>query len=469
MPSPHTPLLSRLVLSSLCLAAPTLGAAADRPNIVFLLADDLGFGDLSVQGSESIRTPNLDRLAAEGIRFGQFYVNAPICSASRTSLLTGQYPQRWRITSAITYRRENLERGMADFLPETAPSLPRQLQMAGYATGHFGKWHLGGGRDVGEAPWVERYGFDEALTQFEGLGDRILPVFSRPMRPRWGDENRHPLGVESAKLGQGSIEYVPRPEMTSRWVARTLDFITKAQQENKPFYVNLWLDDPHTPLEASAARMAQGDHSVAARYQAVVEELDRDLGRVIDFIRADPTLRQNTLIIFASDNGPERGVGSTGGLRGEKTNLYEGGIRVPLIIWAPGLIDAARHGSTDANSLILGMDFLPTILSLAQAGTHEEKIDGIDLQGVWLGTPSRLERTVCWTRPPDHPGKNGEMPDAAIRRGDWKLLVHDSGAPDELYNLAADPAETTNLAAQHPDLVRELRALLSAWRQDVGP
>jgi uncharacterized sulfatase len=231
--------------------------------------------------------------------------------------------------------------------------------------------------------------------------------------------------------------------------------------------VNVWPDDPHTPVEPSPAR--RGDGSNATAYRAVVEELDRDLGALIDFIRADAALRENTLIVFASDNGPEEGFGSTGGFRGAKTNLYEGGIRVPLIVWGPGLIPGNAAGTTDAQSVILGMDFAPTLLALAGVSAGHPDFDGQDLSQAWLGRPVTAPRTVVWTRPPDQPGRNHEMPDVAVRRADWKLLLYDDGRPPELYDLAADSREAKNRAGQRPEIVSELRMAVGAWRSKVLP
>lgn len=454
-----------VALFCLTLGCVIAATTAPRPNVIFLLADDLGYGDLSVQGSRDIRTPQLDRLAAEGVRLENFYANSPICSASRASFATGQYPQRWRITSYLAYRKDNRERGMADFLDLRAPSLARILQDAGYATGHFGKWHLGGQRDVGEAPLITEYGFDRSLTQFEGLGDRLLPVFSKPMRPRWGEERRHPLGVESAGLGRGRTEFVPRAEATRRWVDATIAFIKEAQAARKPFYVNVWPDDPHTPVEPSPA--ARGDGSPAALYRGVVEEMDRDLGRLIDFVRHDPALRENTVIVFASDNGPEAGCGSTGGLRGAKNNLYEGGVRVPFIVWGRPAVPKAASGRVDRGTVMLGMDFAPSVLAWAGVAPNRATVfDGIDQTAALRGEGREAQsRSVFWLRPPDHPGPKGENPDATLRRGRWKLLWHDQTGEPELYDLVDDPGESRNLAATQRKLVDELAAELKSWRQ----
>lgn len=204
--------------------------AAPRPNFVMILIDDMGYGDLSCYGGEPQVTPNIDRLASEGVRFSQFYVGGPICSPSRTALTTGQHPARWRITSFLAARAQNEKRGMAQWLDPKAPTLARFLQASGYATGHFGKWHMGGQRDVGEAPLITEYGFDESLTQFEGLGDRILPLcdsFDGSV-PR-----RHALGSDD--LGRGNIEWMDRSKITTAFVDRTIQFIKKAEAQNKPF------------------------------------------------------------------------------------------------------------------------------------------------------------------------------------------------------------------------------------------
>lgn len=181
------------------IAALAASAIAAPPNFVVVFIDDMGFGDLGCFGSDAA-TPNIDRLASEGLRFTQFYVTSPICSPSRCALTTGQYPQRWRITSYLDNRNANARRGMADWLDPAAPSLPRILKAAGYTTGHFGKWHLGGQRDVGDAPSISAYGFDESLTNFEGLGPRLLGLCdAHDGRP----PSRHALG--SDRLGRGPI------------------------------------------------------------------------------------------------------------------------------------------------------------------------------------------------------------------------------------------------------------------------
>jgi arylsulfatase A-like enzyme len=457
--------LIRWLLLALLLWA-TRGESATRPNIIFVLVDDMGYGDLSVYGNAGIQTPHLARLAAEGIAFEQFYASAPICSPSRTAFTTGQYPQRWRITSFLSDRAANTRRQMADFLDPAAPTLARFLNQAGYATGHFGKWHLGGQRNVDDAPLLSEYGFDASLTQFEGLGDRILPEFSRPMELQWKD-GRHPLGVASARLGRGEATFVPRASATSRWAERAMDFIKRAGAAKKPFYVNVWPDDPHTPVEPSAA--LRGDYSARSRYLGVVRELDRDLGVLFDFVRNDPVLRDNTVIIFASDNGPEEGYGSAGGLRGSKGELYEGGIREPFIVWGPGLIDSAAHGSRNHGTVLVGHDLAPTLLAIAGVSpANLPRWDGLDMSAALLGrkVPPRPQ-AIFWARPPDRPGVKIKLPDLAVREGPWKLLCAEDGGARELFDLNADPGETINRATTETALADRLAQLVTTWYASV--
>ena len=182
-----------------CVNAKPLVAQTEKTNFIVVLIDDMGWSDLSCFGNQAVETENIDRLAKEGIRFTNFYVNAPICSPSRTALTTGQYPQRWRITSFLNDRKDNVRRGMANWLEPSAPTLARSLQGAGYATGHFGKWHMGGQRDVGEAPLIAEYGFDASLTNFEGLGPRLLPLCNAhdgkpPKKHALGSDNLGQIG-----------------------------------------------------------------------------------------------------------------------------------------------------------------------------------------------------------------------------------------------------------------------------------
>ncbi|NLF71696.1 MAG: sulfatase-like hydrolase/transferase [Candidatus Anammoximicrobium sp.] len=455
------------------LALPLLFAsvahAAERPNIVMVFIDDMGWGDFSCFGNRDAQTPNVDRLAAEGVRFSQFYVNAPICSPSRCALTTGQYPQRWRIASYLAHRAENERRGVANWLDPQAPTLARILHGHGYATGHFGKWHLGGQRDVEDAPPISAYGFDETLTNFEGMGAKLLPLTLKP-----GDTQPGRIWTDAEMLG-GPVVWMQRCEITSGFVGAAMAFIERTVQAGKPFYVNLWPDDVHSPYWPPVAKW--GDGSKRRLYLSVLEEMDRQFGRLFDHIRNTPALRDNTLILVCSDNGPDVGAGSAGTLRGTKATLYEGGTRSPLVVWGPGLIARDKAGTHNETSVFAAIDLVPSLLAIVGVAPRPEvTFDGENLAPVLRGesTASRAA-PLFWRRPPDRKFAYGAgpLPDLSVREGDWKLLCEYNGSQPELYNLADDPGETTNVAGQHPDVVRRLAEALLAWNKtmpaDHGP
>ena len=449
-----------LALGLLALGSTVHAATPARPNILFLLIDDMGYADLSCYGNTAVHTDNIDRLAREGIRFTQYYVAAPICSASRTALLTGQFPARWRMTSYLAHRQLNARRGMAQWLDPQAPSLARELQHAGYATGHFGKWHMGGQRDVGEAPLIVEYGYDATLTQFEGLGDRILPLLDA-----FDGQPAKKYALGSDTLGRGNITWMDRSRVTTAFAGRALEFIKRAEIEGKPFYVDLWPDDVHSPFFPPKA--LRGDGSKKTLYNGVVQATDDQVAEVLDYLRASPKLRDNTIVIVASDNGPEPGAGSAGGFRGFKGNLYEGGVREPFIVWAPGLMAAEARGTTNDRSVLVAVDVLPSVLRLAGVDSPvAAQSDGIDASGTLLGR-ERAVRTkpLFWSRPPDRPGPpRARFPDLAMRDGDWKFLMRADGAEPQLYDLAKDPGEKKNLAASEEGRVAQMKRALDAWR-----
>lgn len=454
-------------LASTLIAFSLLGPAAraaERPNFVFVFIDDMGHADLGCFGGTSARTPAVDQLAAEGIRFTQFYVNAPICSPSRVAVTTGQYPNRWGITSYLATRQEDRRRGLADWLDPRAPSLGRFLSQAGYHTAHVGKWHMGGQRDVGDAPPITDYGFATSLTNFEGLGERLLPIFEPQILGKAPD---HGPTRMSAELG-GPIHWVKRHEVSAGFVDRAIEEIKIARGKGRPFYINLWPDDVHSPVQAPPGN--RGDGSPKDHYRGVLEELDRQLGRLFAFIRSQPQLRDNTIVLLASDNGPERGLGSSGDLRGSKGMLYEGGVRSPLIVWSAGIAEATR-GTKNERTVVAGMDLPPSLLALADVPARpRSEFDGLDMSDALVGrsAPQRTE-PVMWVRPPDRPGPDKNWPDLAIREGDWKLLTFRDGTRSELYDLAHDPNETKNLAADHPDLARRLTDRVIAWDKSIRP
>lgn len=451
-----------IIASLVCCLTQTASAAETQPNVILVFIDDMGWGDFSCFGNEAVKTENIDRLATEGIRFEQFYVNSPICSPSRVAISTGQYPTRWKITSYLAHRDLNNQRGIAQWLDPAAPMLARHLHDAGYATGHFGKWHMGGQRDVGEAPLITEYGFDESLTNFEGLGDRVLAICdSHDGKPT----RRHTLGSDN--LGRGEITYVDRAVVTESFTSAALEFIKKSEADEKPFYVNVWPDDVHSPFFPPAAR--RGDGSKRKLYHGVLDTMDEQLGVLFDYVRNNDKLRDNTLILVCSDNGPEQGAGSAGPFRGFKTHLYEGGIRSSLIAWGPGLIDQSAAGTVNNESFLTAIDLVPSVLSIT--GTESKtKFDGQSMPETLLGKSKKSRNDPAFfRRPPDRDAYYGDndLPDLAMREGDWKLLCEYDGSEVELYDLSRDRSETANVAEKHAAIAKEMSERLVAWNNEM--
>jgi arylsulfatase A-like enzyme len=439
---------------------------AAPPNVVFVLIDDLGYGDLSAYGNPDLQTPNIDAVAEQGTRFTQFYVASPVCSPSRAGFNTGQVPGRSRIHGHFAERAANTAREMPDFLPLAAPSLARQLKAAGYATAHFGKWHLGGGRDVGDAPWPTEYGFDESFTSSEGLGDRVLTE---------GDD----LAEASAALGQGEIVWALQREKTRIYVDKAVDFMTRHQADR--FLLHVWLNEVHDPFDPIPELMEKyGEFSAnkyVQQYLATIDSMDQELGRLMMAID-NLGLADDTLVVIASDNGPtawpryyDEGVappGSTDGLRGRKWSLYEGGIRGPLIVRWPGKVPAGKVNDT---TVLHAADYLPTIVAIANAALPDSPLDGEDVSDVLFGADRARTSPLFWEY--GHfatlmPGLAvDQSPALAVRDGDWKLLMGWDGTGAELYGLQDDRAESENVAPAHPDVVQQLTQELAAWRDSI--
>jgi uncharacterized sulfatase len=438
-------------------------ADAASPNIIHVLIDDMGYSDLGCYGNADVKTPHIDRLASEGLKFKNFYTNSPICSPSRTAWTTGQYPARHRILSFLAKREENEKRGMPNWLDPDVWTVADGLKGAGYATGHFGKWHMGGQRDVSEAPLISEYGFDKSLTNFEGLGDRVLPLNNAfdgtaPKRYSLGSEN----------LGHGEITWLDRDKVTGAFVSGAVAFIDHAKAANKPFFLNLWPDDVHSPFFPSEAK--SNLKMKRKRYLAVAEDMDRQFGVLFDKIRKDETLRKNTIIILTSDNGPEPGAGSAEPYRGTKGQLYEGGIREPLIVWAPGLMKPTAVGKVNSTSWLTSLDVARSVLSIAGVKVAEEKkLDGEDLSQTLLGAEEQSRKApLIWVRPPDRPGPaDAPWPDLAIREGKWKLLTMADGSATELYDLSEDPTEMRNVADSNAEVVGRLRKQAVGWFEET--
>ena len=447
----------------------TLIAQQDqRPNIVMVFIDDMGWGDLGCYGNPDIKTPNIDALAAGGIRFEQFYVASPICSPSRVAVTTGQFPARHKINSYLNSRARNAARGMVDFLDPAVPAIARTFQSAGYATAHFGKWHMGGGRDVDDAPLPQSYGFSESLVSFEGLGDRILQA------------QNHGLSAQSAKLGHGRITYVEKHKNTETYVNRSIDFIRRNQET--PFYLHLWLNDVHDPFKPTQLQLERfkqySDNKYLQQYYAVMDEMDRQLGRLFDHITASG-LSEQTIIVVCADNGPTAWArykregfdapGWTGGLRGRKWSLYEGGIREPLIVSWPNKI---KPGQVDKTSLVNAVDFFPTFCQLAGIKPPDVDWDGIDFSPALLEKPLQRQKPMYWEygRNPSYlrPAEPSDRsPVLAVRDGAWKLLMNADGTGVELYNLNQSIDESANLIDVHADVADRLYKDLMAWKNSL--
>lgn len=452
-------LMTLLLISCSNKIVPVAGSGLqEEPNIIFVFLDDLGYGDLPLYGNSGVATPHIDKLAEEGLVFDQFYVNSPICSPSRVAVTTGQYPLRWNITSYLADSIRNINRGMDHHLDPKAPSLARIFQKEGYYTAHIGKWHLGGQRNVHGAPMITEFGFNTSLTSFEGLGDRLGWIFETH---QWDGSGRFPLSIQQENLGNGEVKWIKRYNETEIYVGRVLQEIEIAKSKDQPFYINLWTSDVHTPIEAPPA--LRGDGSISSQYYGMITNLDKQLGRLFDYVRNDSKLKDNTLIVFTSDNGPSAKIGSSGGLRGHKGNLYEGGIREPFIIWAPQKIKKSRKGKRNKNTVVLGMDLPPSLLSIAGIEIPKSvEFDGLDMKDVLLGESNRnREEAVMWVRPPERKGPT--VKDLAIREGKWKLLVDIKGEKPVLFDIEENPGETIDLAEQYPERTAMLKRKVMDW------
>jgi uncharacterized sulfatase len=238
----------------------------------------------------------------------------------------------------------------------------------------------------------------------------------------------------------------------------------QAERDGKPFYVNVWPDDVHSPFFPPAA--LRGDGSKAEIFQGVLANMDQQFGALFDYVRQSPTLSKNTVIVLLSDNGPEPGAGTAGGLRGSKGQLYEGGVREPLIVWAPGMIPAAKRGTANETSVLSSVDLVPSLLHVAGVpGEPGVGADGMDLADTLLGKAAGTRtKPLFWKRPPDRPGPpRNRLPDLAVREGNWKLLVMADGSGAQLYDLAADRAESHDVAAEHPEVTERLKKLVLDW------
>jgi arylsulfatase A-like enzyme len=441
----------RLLIAALAIAVvPALhpsAAAQERPNLVLIVADDLGHGDLGSYGAPDIRTPSLDRLAREGVRFTQFYANAPVCTPTRAALISGRYQQRVRLERPIETNAATPGTGLEIGLAATGRSLPQLLKNAGYATGLIGKWHLGFKPEF----QPNRHGFDYFWGFLAGYVDWYAHVRGDGQPDLWenGAAVRH-----KGYLGH---------ELTNRAVA----FVAK--HADRPFFLEVTYGAPHWPFQsphrASTAAIRNGsmlqypsDAKPPSRkdYAEIVEDLDAGVGRILDALAARG-LAEKTLVVFTSDNGGEW-LSRNAPFFHRKDTVWEGGIRVPAIARWPAGLPAGRT----VTQVGITMDLSATFIGLARGDAAGAGFEGIDLLPMMRGTAPDVERTLFWRVGPA-PGQA-----RAARSGDWKLVFDGTGAKQLLFDVTRDPGERDDLAARYPDRVRRLKESLDAWEKDVA-
>ncbi|MCY3870149.1 MAG: sulfatase-like hydrolase/transferase [Gemmatimonadetes bacterium] len=424
-----------------------------RPNIVFVFADDWGWGDLSCYGHPHARTPNLDRLAAQGTLFSQFYVCSGVCSPSRAAVMTGRFPAHWGIHGHFAQHEQNAARGMPNFLDPDAVTVTGLLQQSGYAVGHFGKWHLGSGAG---APAPYDYGIDESK----------INVGNGPL-----------LNFTDLQTGEG------RSRSTEVIIDETIGFIERNKDE--PFFVQAWLNDTHAILDPTEEQMEpykqftanglEDKHKGALRiYYSVVTNADRHIGRLMDKLD-ELNLSDNTIVIFSADNGPEdihirnathSGVGSSGPFRGRKRSLYEGGVRTPFIIRWPNGVSAGR---IDNDTPLCAVDLLPTFCNLAGVDIDGLVLNGEDMTDALRGRSVIRKKPLMWEWRFNIAGHClHKSPMLSVREGDWKLLLNPDRSRVELFNIPRDPMELNNRAEYMPERVAEMADRVLAW-QDTLP
>ncbi len=444
-------ILAAVLITSAVGCGPTEdGESTAPPNIVFVLIDDLGWADLPAYGHTFHETPNIDRLAAEGLRFVNAYAAAPVCSPTRASIQSGQYPARLGITDFIKGHWRPFERltvpiNRTQFLPSEITTVGEALRAQGYATGYFGKWHLGN-PDITPA----EQGYDE---HFYHAG--------------WGH-------FELAQKLFPAQDVAPEDYLTEVITERGLAFIE--DHRDRPFFLTLAHFAVHIPLEARQAliekytekeKPAEGINNPI--YAAMIEHVDLSVGRVLDKID-ELGMSENTVVVFYSDNGGlyERFdqadgviVTTNAPLRDEKGSLYEGGIREPLVVRWPGVV----AGGTTSGALATSVDLFPTFVDLA-GGTMptDQAFDGTSLEPVLRGAVPDAERALFFHYPHYH----HSVPAGAIRQGDFKLIEFFDDGHTELYNLSEDIGETRNLADDLPELSAMMQRQLAEWRAQVG-
>jgi arylsulfatase A len=443
-----------LGIGTVALNLPCLSLSASesprKPNIIFILADDLGWAELGCYGNTFNETPNLDKLAKHGMRFTDAYSAAPVCSPYRAALMTGQYPARIGITDYLRPNDKN-------HLSTKYVTIAEALSSAGYATGIVGKWHLTGyANDGAEEYPPAMHGFDETIVSENrgiGAGSYFHPYhFNREIRKRLPGK-----------------EY-----LVDRCNLEAVEFIER--HKDGPFFLYLSHYAVHTRLNGKPEIVAEfekkegsGKGPNAGRSNphlaAQLKSIDEGVGMIVKKLE-DLELSDKTILIFTGDNGGESRVTSNGPLRAGKSTLYEGGIRVPLIVCYPKIVPAGTTCRTPTSNI----DFYPTFCQLAtvQPGPKQH-IDGVSLVPLLKDPEAPLQRTALyWHYPLEKPHFLGGRSCGAVRKGDWKLIEYFDTGERELYNLADDINEKNNLASTNPEKAAELQKLLNTWRKKVG-
>ncbi len=430
--------LSKAFVILLICAARTIPCFSQQPNIIFIYADDWGYGDLSLHGHHTITTPNLDQLAAEGTEFLQFNVCNPVCSPSRTAIMTGQYPARHHVHQHFADHELNMDRDMPDWLDPTAHMLPRLFQENGYRTAHYGKWHLTNSGVI-DPPLPVTYGYDESRV-FNGSGPKVDV----------------PIGVS-----------------TGRCVDYCKDFINR--DRSKPFFINLWIHESHAAIDPPQDAIDAYAHveEPYRSYYACISYADRELGRLFQYLK-DEQLDSTTLVVFSSDNGPENpsddptrvtyySRGETAGLRGQKRSLFEGGVGLPFIVNWPGTVPAGKVNNT---THIAGVDILPSLCKIAGIDLPSDYVsDGEDLSGSLQGGDQQRTGPLFW----DWRGASNRenWPRMAVRSGDWKLLSNEDGSQSHLFNISASRVEENDSIEYYPELADSLFRMVTNWRKEL--